>query len=160
MAGPILLLDACPCGRLLGANNMLGTSAPAYRAIAVLFIICMRPFVSAQDQASQGTPSSPPLKVCSAQHPPPCATAPRLISAPDPEYSDKARKKKIHGTVILECVVGTNGHIQDIHVSQPLGYGLDEQAIKAVRNWTFEPGTKDDQSVPVAIQVQVDFRLY
>jgi len=85
---------------------------------------------------------------------------PRPVYTPDPEYSDKARKKKIHGTVILECVVGINGHTQDIHVSQPLGYGLDEQATRALRNWTFEPGTKDDQPVPVTIQVEMDFRLY
>jgi len=85
---------------------------------------------------------------------------PRPIFTPDPEYSDKARKKKIHGTVILECVVGIDGHTQDIHVSQPLGYGLDEQATKALLNWTFEPGTKDKQPVPVTIKVEMDFRLY
>ena len=56
--------------------------------------------------------------------------------------------------------MGIDGHTQDIHVSQPLGYGLDEQATKTLRNWTFEPGTKDDQPVPVTIQVEMDFRLY
>ena len=85
---------------------------------------------------------------------------PRPVYTPDPEYSDKARKKKIHGTVILECVVEIDGHTQGIHVSKPLGYGLDEQATKALRSWTFEPGTKDNQPVPVTIQVEMDFRLY
>ena len=79
---------------------------------------------------------------------------------PDPDYTKEARQKKIHGTVILETIVGTDGHTHDIRVLQPLGYGLDEQAIKAVRQWKLEPGTKDTQPVPVLLQIEVDFRLY
>lgn len=126
----------------------------------ILCMIFMGTVVCAQDQPSQAPPNPRPLKVCSARNPPPCATMPRPVHTPDPEYSDQARKKKIHGTVILKCVVGINGHTQDIRVSQPLGYGLDEQATKALRNWTFEPGTKDNQPVPVTIEVEMDFRLY
>jgi TonB family protein len=139
---------------------MRHTSASIYKATVIFLIILMLSFVRAQDQPSQAPPNPRPLKVCSAQNPPPCATMPRPVYTPDPEYNDKARKKKIHGTVILEWVVGINGHTQDIHVSQPLGYGLDEQATKALRAWTFEPGTKDNQPVPVTIQVEMDFRLY
>jgi TonB family protein len=139
---------------------MRRTSAFIYGATAIFCMIRTPLFGSAQDQSSQAPPSSRPLKVCSAQNPPPCATAPRPISTPDPEYTDKARKKKIHGKVILDFVVGIDGRTQDIRVSQPLGYGLDEQAVKSLRNWTFEPGTKDGQPVPVAIQVEMNFRLY
>jgi TonB family protein len=100
------------------------------------------------------------LKVCSKKKPQPCATAPHPIYTRDPEYSDKARKKKKNGTVILETVVGTDGLTHDIHVLQPLGYGLDEQAVKALGQWKFEPATKDGQPVPVLLQIEMNFRLY
>lgn len=103
---------------------------------------------------------SSPLRVCSSQNPPPCATAPKVIFSPDPEYSEKARKKKAHGTVILETTVGTDGHTHDIRVVKPLEYGLSEQAVKALRNWKFEPGMLDGQPVPVLLQIEMDFRLY
>ena len=116
--------------------------------------------VCAQDRAPSPQAEAPPFKVCTSQTRPYCASAPKVISAPDPEYSDKARKKKAHGTVILETTVGTDGHTHDIRVVQPLGYGLSEQAVKALREWTFEPGRKDGQPVPVLLQVEMDFRLY
>jgi len=117
-------------------------------------------FVSAQDHPSSAPPDSLPLKVCSKKNPQPCATAPHPIYTPDPEYSDKARKKKKNGTVILETVVGTDGLTHNIHILQPLGYGLDEQAVKALGQWKFEPATRDGQPVPVLLQIEMNFRLY
>jgi len=56
--------------------------------------------------------------------------------------------------------VGIDGHTHDIRVVRPLGYGLSEQAVKALREWTFEPGRKDGEPVPVLIPIEMDFRLY
>jgi TonB family protein len=131
-----------------------------YRALGVSALLSAALFVSAQDHPSSAPPDSLPLKVCSKTNPQPCATAPHPIYTPDPEYSDKARKKKKKGTVILETVVGTDGLTHDIHVLHPIGYGLDEQAIKALGQWKFEPATKDGQPVPVVLQIEMDFRLY
>lgn len=127
------------------------------KAIGLVALFGAAPFVSAQGQP--GT-SPPPLKACSTKNPPPCATPPKAVYSPDPEFTQKARKKKFNGTIILETTVGTDGHTYDIRVVQPAKYGLDEQAVKALRQWKFEPGTKDGQPVPVSIQVEVDFRLY
>lgn len=82
------------------------------------------------------------------------------VRYPDPEYSDKARKKKAHGNVILETTVGTDGHTHDMRVVKPLNYGLSEQAVKALRNWRFEPGIKDGKPVPVSLQIEMVFRIY
>lgn len=87
-----------------------------------------------QDRPSSPQADSAPLKVCSSQNPPPCATAPKVIFSPDPEHSETARKKKAHGTVVLETTVGTYGHTHDIRVIRPLGYGLSEQAVKALQS--------------------------
>ena len=124
--------------------------------VAVLLLATL--VVSAQDRAPSGQAGTAPFKVCSNQNSPPCASAPKVIYSPDPEYSEKARKKKAQGIVILETTVGTDGHTHDIRVVRPLGYGLSEQAVKALREWKFEPGRKDGESVPVLLQIEMDFR--
>ncbi|MGH9521086.1 MAG: energy transducer TonB [Terriglobales bacterium] len=87
-------------------------------------------------------------------------SAPRALFAPDPEYSEEARKAKYQGTVVLWVVVGPDGRPRDIRVQRTLGMGLDEKAIEAVRSWKFEPAKKDGQPVAVQINVEVNFRLY
>jgi TonB family protein len=87
-------------------------------------------------------------------------SAPKALYAPDPEYSEEARKAKYQGTVVLWLVVSADGKPQQIRVQRPLGMGLDEKAVEAVRLWRFEPARKDGQAVPVMINVEVNFRLY
>lgn len=84
---------------------------------------------------------------------------PQLILDPDPEYSDEARKARLEGTVVLWMIVGTDGAAHDIRVKSPLGKGLDEKAIEAVKRWKFKPATKDGQPVAVMVNVEVSFRL-
>lgn len=87
-------------------------------------------------------------------------SAPRALYAPDPEYSEEARKAKWQGTVVLWVIVGPDGHPRDIRIQRSLGMGLDEKAIEAVRQWKFDPAKKDGQPVAVQINVEVNFRLY
>ncbi len=79
---------------------------------------------------------------------------------PNPEYTDKARKKKLNGTVVVEMIVTAEGKVRDPKVIKSLDEGLDKQALAAVRTWTFEPATKDGKAVRVRIKAEVDFRLY
>ncbi|HEX6905307.1 MAG TPA: energy transducer TonB [Terriglobales bacterium] len=87
-------------------------------------------------------------------------SAPRALYAPDPEYSEEARKAKYQGTVVLWVIVGPDGRPHDIRIQRSVGMGLDEKAIEAVRTWKFEPARKDGQPVAVQINVEVNFRLY
>lgn len=87
-------------------------------------------------------------------------SAPRAIFAPDPEYSEEARKAKFQGTVVLICVVGPDGRPHDIRVTRSLGMGLDDKAIDAVRVWRFDPARKDGHPVAVEVSIEVNFRLY
>jgi periplasmic protein TonB len=87
-------------------------------------------------------------------------SAPRILYAPDPDYSEEARKAKYQGTVVLWVIVGPDGRPRDVRVSRSLGLGLDEKAMEAVRTWKFEPARKDGQPVAVQINVEVNFRLY
>jgi TonB family protein len=56
-------------------------------------------------------------------------------------------------------VVNTDGTIGDVEVTTSLDAGLDQEAIKAVKQWRFEPGTKDGKPVPVLITLEMTFTL-
>jgi TonB family protein len=86
-------------------------------------------------------------------------SAPELVFKVDPEYSEQARKSKYQGTVVLNLVVQKDGTARDIRVMTPLGMGLDEKAIEAVRQWRFRPGQKNGQPVDVSAVIEVTFRL-
>jgi TonB family protein len=87
-------------------------------------------------------------------------SAPTLVYAAPPSYSDAARKAKYEGIVLLSLVVDEDGNPQNVRVIRPLGMGLDEKAIEAVRRYRFNPALKDGVPVPVEIKVEVNFRLY
>jgi periplasmic protein TonB len=87
-------------------------------------------------------------------------SAPRAIYAPDPQYSDEARRAKYQGTVVLWVIIGPDGRPHELRVVRSLGMGLDEKALEAVRLWKFEPATKDGHPVAVQVDVEVSFRLY
>jgi periplasmic protein TonB len=87
-------------------------------------------------------------------------TAPVAIYQPEPSYSEEARKAKYQGTVVLWIVVDTQGNVTDERVVKPLGMGLDEKALEAVKTWKFKPGERNGTPVPVRVAVEVSFRLF
>jgi len=87
-------------------------------------------------------------------------TAPRAIYKPDPEYSPEARQAKYQGTVVVSLVVTPDGTARGLRVVRSLGMGLDEKALEAVRKWRFEPARKDGKPVAVAVDVEINFRLF
>lgn len=86
-------------------------------------------------------------------------SAPKPIYTPEPEYSEEARKAKFQGTVLLSVVVDETGKATQIKVTRPLGLGLDDKAIEAVKKWRFEPGKYNGKAVAVQATIEVSFRL-
>jgi TonB family protein len=87
-------------------------------------------------------------------------SAPRRIFGQEPEFSEYARIAKFRGTTVVSLVVDPSGAATDLAIMTPLGLGLDEKAVEAVRAWKFEPAMKGGQPVAVKIMVEVDFHLY
>jgi len=85
---------------------------------------------------------------------------PRAIYSPEPEFSDLARRARFQGTELLMLAVNEDGIPDNIRVTEPLGYGLDEKAISAVKKWRFRPAEKDGQPIPASITIEVTFHLY
>jgi protein TonB len=86
--------------------------------------------------------------------------APKVLNAPDPDYSELARRAKYQGVIVLGVIVGPDGNPQDVWVVKKLGLGLDQKAIDAVRTWKFDPATRDGEPVAVLINVEVTFHVY
>jgi len=88
-------------------------------------------------------------------------SAPVPIFTPEAEFSDEARRAKYQGVCLVSLIVDAQGNPQNVHVVRPLGMGLDEKALEAVRKYKFKPAMKDGRSpVPVLMSIEVNFRLY
>ena len=86
---------------------------------------------------------------------------PRLLNEVKPQYTAQAMRAKIQGTVLLECVVQPDGTVGNIRVVRSLdsAFGLDQEAIKALRGWKFAPGTRMGSPVAVLVTVEIAFTL-
>ncbi len=89
-------------------------------------------------------------------------TRPDCSYCPAPQYSPEALHEKIQGQVVMDVVVGADGRVHEIVVKKSLGYGMDEQAIHALRDvWIFKPATgPDGQPATVHLLIEVNFHLY
>jgi len=85
---------------------------------------------------------------------------PRVLFAPEAEFSDEARRAKYQGLCLVEFIVDAQGNPQNPRVLRALGMGLDEKAIEAVMKYKFKPGMKDGKPVPVYERLEIDFHLY
>ena len=84
---------------------------------------------------------------------------PRKITAVSPKYTEEARKEGLQGLVILQATITDEGLVEEIEVVEGLPLGLTEQAVEALRQWTFEPATLDGKPVAVYYNLTFNFRL-
>jgi TonB family protein len=90
-------------------------------------------------------------------------TSPVLIKEVKPNYTGDAMRAKLQGVVEMEAVVLADGTVDPgrIKITRSLDstFGLDQQAIIAVKQWRFRPGTFKGQPVPVLVNVELTFTL-
>ena len=88
-------------------------------------------------------------------------TMPVPIREVRPEYTEAAKAAGIRGVVWLEAVVEADGDVTNITIARSLDatYGLDEEAIRALRQWRFRAGTRDGKPVARTITVEMSFTL-
>ncbi|MEK6282659.1 MAG: energy transducer TonB [Acidobacteriota bacterium] len=87
-------------------------------------------------------------------------TKARVISKPEPQYTEEARKNQVTGTVVLRAVFTSSGQVTNISARSGLPNGLTERAIAAARQIRFVPATKDGRPVSMYIQLEYNFNLY
>jgi len=86
---------------------------------------------------------------------------PTLIREVKPAYTSDAMRAKVQGTVLVQCIVKQDGSVGDVEVLRSLDptFGLDQEAIKAAKQWRFRPGTRLGEAVPVQITIELTFTL-
>jgi protein TonB len=87
---------------------------------------------------------------------------PRILREVKPVYTDGGLKAKIQGSVVLDCVVEADGRMGACIVVHSLDtlHGLDAEALRVVRQWTFSPATKDGVPVAIVVTLILEFNLY
>jgi protein TonB len=78
-----------------------------------------------------------------------------------PQYTAEAMRAKVQGEVWVECVVMPDGTVGRVEVIRSLDvtFGLDQEAVKAARQWRFRPGTRFGEPVAVVITIALSFTL-
>lgn len=86
---------------------------------------------------------------------------PQVIKQVQPAYTSEAMQNRIEGNVGLEAVVLADGTVGDVRVVESLDsiYGLDKNAVSAMKQWQFKPGQKDSRPVAVRVNIQMKFTL-
>lgn len=86
---------------------------------------------------------------------------PSVLREVKPAYTADAMRAKVQGSVWLECVVMPDGSVGEVKVTRSLDpiFGLDQEAIKAAKNWRFKPGMRQGEPVPVIITIELTFTL-
>ena len=86
---------------------------------------------------------------------------PQVVKRVRADYTQEAKDHRIVGKVGLDVVVLPDGSVGDVTVTESLDtiYGLDANAVKAMKQWMFKPGMKDGKAVAVRVRVEIAFAL-
>lgn len=83
-----------------------------------------------------------------------------LLTTFEPGSNEYAQASGVAGMALYHAVIGADGKPGEIAVARPIGFGLDESAVAAIRGAKFSPAIKDGKPVPVLLDLVVQFRIY
>ncbi len=112
-------------------------------------------YFTSKSQHRQYMPKDATIKVVSEG-----MTPPRVLNSIDPSSNEYAQKYGIAGMELLRTVVDATGIPRQMAIERPIGFGLDEKAVEAIKNSHFRPATLNGQPVPVVVDLVVTFRIY
>lgn len=84
---------------------------------------------------------------------------PKPISVPQPGYTADALSAAVEGKVRVQLTVDESGKVTDVKLIQGLGHGLDEAALQAARNATFEPALRCGKPTRATFGIAMRFKL-
>lgn len=117
-------------------------------------------FVPGHLDETQKNPATVGMPPCDCGQKGPCASRTKVPRSADPEYSEQGRKRMINGSVTIAFIVDESGRTQDVWITRPLGYGMDEEAAKTVFGYLFEPATCHGSPVSVPTTSEINFQIF
>jgi TonB family protein len=112
-------------------------------------------YFTSKSQHRQFMPGDTNVKVMSEG-----MTPPRVLNSIDPSSNEYAQQYGIAGMELLRTVVDATGVPRQMAIARPIGFGLDEKAVDAIKNSRFRPATLNGQPVPVVVDLVVTFRIF
>jgi TonB family protein len=85
--------------------------------------------------------------------------SPKLVHYVEPAFSPKSKEAYVEGTVKISTVVTKAGATTNAQVLSGLNTEEDRTALEALKQWKFEPGTRNGQPVNVRVTVEISFHL-
>lgn len=87
---------------------------------------------------------------------------PHATYDPEAEFSREASKNKVNGEIVSWVYIGSDGAVKQVIIDKDLGggYGLNENTVRAIRTWRFQPATHNGQPIPWLATVTSRFRSY
>ena len=88
-------------------------------------------------------------------------TMPTILTEVKPSYTAEAMRAKVQGAVMVEAIVREDGSVGQVRIVRSLDrtFGLDEEALRAVKNWRFRPGQRQGRNVAVIVEIELTFTL-
>jgi TonB family protein len=84
---------------------------------------------------------------------------PRCTYAPNPPYSEEARKLQLSGIILVDAVINSEGKLENVRIVRGLPDGLNDRTIATMKTWRCNPALKDGKPVPTRVQLEVNFNL-
>jgi TonB family protein len=168
-------------------GSIQGKAVPVYVNVNVDFRIYQPPVQEPPKDESQitvqGSPNSPdqPAAAPVQSKDPnagmvygraPGVMMPRILQSVEASYTEDARKRKIKGQTMLQVIVNTDGTIRSVRITKSIAeaysspkdkaaaQSLDQQAVEAVRQYVFAPGTYHGQPASTWVPIEVDFDIH
>ncbi len=128
-------------------------SRSTLRPRVAALLIAAAALVVACDSSSPTEPCPGPMSVSGN------VVAPVKVFAPQPQYTEEARRARIQGVVIVQAIIDCRGFVTEVSVLKGLPLGLSEAVVSAISQWRFEPATLDGRPISVYYNLTVNFRL-
>jgi TonB family protein len=84
----------------------------------------------------------------------------RILSKPEPQYTENARKYGVTGTIVARAIFSKDGQVTEVRIIKGLPHGLTQMAIVALRQIKFTPAEKNGHLVSQYMQIEYNFNLY
>jgi len=171
------LLNACGNRGSITRRAVVATAAIAI--VVAVPLVAMTNAGAAADIAIQTLNLRPVMSASDASGPEPVVPAVRLVrvagAASDtggsvvapvvaeyttpPLYSDEARRRGIEGLVTVGVQVDASGRLTRASIVKGLGFGLDQNALVALRQWRFRPGVRAGRPAAIDAEIDIEFSL-
>jgi len=85
---------------------------------------------------------------------------PRAILQIKPIYPSNLKRMGVEGDVMIECIVDVQGNVRRPRVIKTTNHEFDKPVLRAIRQWKFEPGKKNNKAVNTRVRIPLNMRLH